>query len=89
MSDFDIPDEMKKTYIERRKKDFADCMQAVDENNMEPLARISHQLKGNAASFGFTELSQIAIDLENATHEKDTKKIKSVLKKFETFLTQH
>lgn len=88
MTDFDIPDEMKKIYIERRKKDLADCLQAVEDYNFEPLARISHQLKGNAASFGFNELSQIALDLEQAIHEKDLSKIKINLKKFEIFINK-
>jgi HPt (histidine-containing phosphotransfer) domain-containing protein len=88
MNNIDIPYEMKKTYLDRRQKDFEDCKAAVDAHNFELIARVSHQLKGNASSFGFTDLSDIAIDLEKANQTKDTAEIQSVLKKFEIFLRE-
>lgn len=86
MSGIDIPDEMKAKYIERRKQDYTTCVEALDKNDFETFLRIGHQLKGNAASFGFDDLGIIAAELEKAAKAQDLTQIKNQLGKFENFL---
>ena len=86
MSGIDIPNEMKIKYIERRKQDYADCLIALDKNDFETFLRIGHQLKGNAASFGFDDLGLIATEIENAAKVRDRARIQTLLVKFEKFL---
>lgn len=86
MSGMDIPEEMKAKYIERRKQDYATCVDALKNNDFETFLRIGHQLKGNAASFGFDDLGLIAAELETAAKVKDLSQIKNLLTKFESFL---
>ena len=86
MSGVDIPVEMKAKYLERRKQDYTDCLNAFFKSDFETFLRIGHQLKGNAASFGFDDLGVIAADIEQAAKNKDLAKIKILLDKFETFL---
>ncbi len=85
MSGIDIPDEMKVKYIERRKQDYADCLEALNTSDFETFLRIGHQLKGNAASFGFDDLGLIAVEMEKAAHDSDISKVKIAVHKFENF----
>ncbi|MBC7458067.1 MAG: Hpt domain-containing protein [Bdellovibrionaceae bacterium] len=86
MSGIDIPEEMKAKYIERRKQDYVACLDALNKNDFETFLRIGHQLKGNAASFGYDDLGLIAAELENAARAQNLSQIKSLLSKFENFL---
>jgi HPt (histidine-containing phosphotransfer) domain-containing protein len=86
MSGIDIPEEMKAKYIERRKQDYAVCLDALKNNDFETFLRIGHQLKGNAASFGYDDLGLIAVELENAAKEQNLSQIKNSLTQFENFL---
>lgn len=86
MSGIDIPDEMKAKYIERRKQDYATCVDALVKNDFETFLRIGHQLKGNAASFGYDDLGIIAAELEKAAKTQDLVQIRNQLEKFNEFL---
>jgi HPt (histidine-containing phosphotransfer) domain-containing protein len=86
MSGIDIPDEMKAKYIERRKQDYLTCVDALEKNDFETFLRIGHQLKGNAASFGYDVLGVIAVELEKAAMIQDLVQIKNQLEKFKEFL---
>lgn len=86
MSGIDIPEEMKAKYIERRKQDYATCVEAFNKSDFETFLRIGHQLKGNAASFGYDDLGLIAANLEKAGKAQDLAQIKKLLSQFEVFL---
>lgn len=88
MSDIDIPEEVRRKYLERRKTDFEDCQKAIKENNFEVLARVGHQIKGNASTFGFDDLSTIAIQMEEGALQKDSQKLTTVMKQFSDFLSR-
>jgi HPt (histidine-containing phosphotransfer) domain-containing protein len=86
MSGVDIPIEMKAKYLERRKQDYTDCLNAFLKSDFETFLRVGHQLKGNAASFGFDDLGVIATEMEQAAKNKDMSQIKISLDKFDQFL---
>ena len=86
MSGIDIPEEMKVKYIERRKQDYEACLKALETNDFETFLRIGHQLKGNAASFGYDDLGLIAAALENAAKAQDLSLIKNLVSQFQSFL---
>lgn len=83
----DIPLDARIKYVERRKQDLADCREAITKLDFKCLERVGHQIKGNATTFGFDELSSIAIDMESQALKKDVEQLKSTLNKFETYLT--
>jgi HPt (histidine-containing phosphotransfer) domain-containing protein len=86
MSDFVIPLEMKLAYIERRRNDLFNCRDALNKNSFNVILKVSHQIKGNALSYGYEELGLIANKLEQAALENNTKSIKQLLDLFENFL---
>lgn len=80
--DSNVPYEMKVVYIQRRKADIEECLKAIDAENFSFLEKIGHQVKGNAQSFGFDELSPLGIALEIAAKTKDLPKAKSIVLQF-------
>ena len=89
MADFDLPPEAILNYIERRKLDLKNCQQALIENDFESLSKIAHQIKGNAVSFGFEDLGNIAIDMEHFALKKDADGLISVMDRFKNFIASH
>jgi HPt (histidine-containing phosphotransfer) domain-containing protein len=67
----EIPAENRKIYLERRKSDLQLCMEYLEKKDFKELARVGHQLKGNASTFGFPELAKIGKSLEISAKEND------------------
>lgn len=55
---------MKRVYVERRRGDLTKLMDAATRADAEVFRRIGHQLKGNAATYGYPDLEAIGIRLE-------------------------
>jgi HPt (histidine-containing phosphotransfer) domain-containing protein len=70
-NDLIIPQEARIKYIERRKKDIESLRSALAMNTYDEFKRIGHQLKGNAASFGYMDLEKVAIQMEAAGEKRD------------------
>lgn len=64
-----LPPEMYITYLERRKVELDKLLKAVDEGRCEDFAVVGHQLKGNAPSYGFDDLAEIAKKLEKVNKD--------------------
>ncbi len=86
MSNIDIPDEARQKYIERRRTDLENCKKALQQKDFDTIARVGHQIKGNASTFGYDELGTIAIEMEKSALSKDTGKLDSALSRFSKFL---
>jgi HPt (histidine-containing phosphotransfer) domain-containing protein len=67
----EMPIESKLLYLERRKKDVDDCMTALMTGDYEVLARVGHQIRGNAVTFGYGELTQIGEILEDSARSRN------------------
>jgi HPt (histidine-containing phosphotransfer) domain-containing protein len=57
---------MKQRYLERRQADVTLLVDAISRKDFETLMRIGHQIKGNAATFGYMDLEELAKDLESS-----------------------
>lgn len=79
MQSFEIPIEMRVNYLERRLKEFSE-MRSMDCHMLCEKAKfIGHQIKGNADSFGFYELTDAAYSLEEAGRAMNAEKVNDVL----------
>lgn len=65
-----IPDELRLKYKERRARDATDLSASLDAGQFGVLARIGHQLKGNASTYGYEELAELGRKMEHAADEK-------------------
>ena len=70
-NDVDIPQEIRDRYIERRQSDIQLLRTAIRTQALEEFERIGHQLKGNASSFGYSDLEKVAIKMELAGENRD------------------
>jgi len=77
-----IPYEMRLLYLQRRKTDLINCQKAFESQDFSFLEKVGHQVKGNALSYGFDDLSPIATALEAAAQEKNMNHLKVVLINF-------
>ncbi len=83
-----IPQEIRDKYLVRRQKDIETLKASHSNRSLEDFKRIGHQLKGNAASFGYNDLEKIAIAMENAALSGDVFEAGKQLELFEKWLAQ-
>lgn len=84
----EIPAELRAKYLERRKNDLELLKNSLSSRTFEEFKRIGHQLKGNAASFGYKDLERIAVDLEIAGQQKDSLLAGTQITRFENWLAE-
>jgi HPt (histidine-containing phosphotransfer) domain-containing protein len=66
-----IPDEMRKKYLERRRRDIEELTAASASNDPAPFIKVGHQLKGNAITFGYQELADVGARMEDAGNQEN------------------
>ncbi len=88
-TEISIPDEIRKKYLQRRRNDLVALKASLSTRSLEEFKRIGHQLKGNAASFGYTDLEKIAIAMEAAGLRGDTFEAGKQLELFEKWIQDH
>lgn len=78
-----VPVEARLKYLERRKQDIIASKEALSKGDFDFLDRLGHQIKGNAVTFGFDELTNIAIAIEQAAKAKNTDQLTDLVQQFE------
>jgi HPt (histidine-containing phosphotransfer) domain-containing protein len=86
--DISIPKEVRLRYIERRQKDIESLRSALRTQALGEFERIGHQLKGNASSFGYSDLEKVAIQMEIAGEKKDMAEASHQLTLFEKWFAK-
>ena len=86
--DYDIPEEVRTKYIERRRLDLMTCKDALKQLEFKIISHLGHQIQGNAAMYGFAGLGEIAVDLEYYANKKELENLNLALGRFEKFLTE-
>jgi HPt (histidine-containing phosphotransfer) domain-containing protein len=86
-TEIDVPEEFRIAYIHRRKADFIECLKALESCDFDFLEKIGHQVRGNAQSFGFDELSPVGTNLEKAAKAKDLSMARKIVENFGEILS--
>lgn len=84
----EVPAEIQSKYLQRRQKDLEVCLKSLEAGNFQGLEKVGHQLKGNATTFGYPELSSIGKQLEDSASYKDSSKIRAALQELSNWLNQ-
>ncbi len=84
----EIPQYLIARYLVRRQEDFRRCKSLLEEKNFSELEKIGHQIKGSGPTFGFSELSEIGLNLEEEARKTDTDCIKKVIERFSTWINE-
>ncbi len=77
---------MRKNYIERRFLDLQNLKKLADAPDFNLVKNLGHQLKGNAKSFGFDDLTSVAIAFEKTAERQDKISFLSAVADFEKYL---
>lgn len=83
---FEVSNEMKVRYLNRRNEELRELNAALIDKNYEPAIRIGHILKGNGSTFGFDELSDLGKDIEQAGENEDEVILKLLVNSLQVFL---
>jgi HPt (histidine-containing phosphotransfer) domain-containing protein len=84
-----IPEEMRKKYLERRQRDFKLLESSLADGDLSEFLKLGHQLKGNAATFGYEELAELGRRMEVAGESKDRATAESCLEEYRKWLFLH
>ncbi|WP_291515689.1 Hpt domain-containing protein [Bdellovibrio sp. ArHS] len=68
-------------FVENRKKDIDTLDQLVVQNDLVAIAQLAHKIKGAAAGYGFSELSELAAQMEKAAKNNDGTPLNDLVKK--------
>lgn len=79
-----VPVEARQKYLERRKQDIIASKEALSKQDYPFLERLGHQIKGNAVTFGFDELTNIAVAIEQAAKAKNIMQLQGLVDQFES-----
>lgn len=83
----EVPSEIKTKYLERRKHDLEVCLSSLINRQFDEIEKIGHQLKGNGATFGHPEISQIGKKLEDAAKFNKINEIEIALKELSMWVS--
>lgn len=70
-------------FVEHRGRDIVAVREAIAHLDYLAIATIGHNLRGNAASYGFPELSALGEDLELAAESRDMRRVDEVFDRLE------
>jgi CheY-like chemotaxis protein len=73
-------------FIEHRERDIAAVREAILHLDFLAIATIGHNLRGNAASYGFPELSALGESLELAANDCDMRSVDEVFERLSRFV---
>jgi len=73
-------------YLANRQADLCFAREMLEQGDYVLIAALAHRLKGNAASYGFVGLSEIALALEKAANGRDTDGVVCQLAAYQAFL---
>ncbi|MDQ7075354.1 MAG: Hpt domain-containing protein [Gammaproteobacteria bacterium] len=74
-------------FLENRHKDTLYLRQALNDHNHHAIARIGHNLKGTAGSYGFAGMAQLGQKLEQAAQQENPSKENQLIERLESLLT--
>lgn len=75
-------------YLQRRLDDLSVLKKARIENDYSCIQHIAHQIRGNASTFGFSDLGDQASLLEDSAINKNDVELSTQIKKFEKWIIE-
>ncbi len=88
MNEFSPDKEMLETYLSRRVQVLRDLEDCLKRGSISSFARVGHQLCGNASSFGFDSLGELAKQMEQLTPQDLPYKGPEILKRYSRWIEE-
>jgi HPt (histidine-containing phosphotransfer) domain-containing protein len=74
------------SYLSHRWADLAMAHKLLQAGDYDRLARMGHRISGNASHYGFGQLGEISLGLEQAARQRDRSAVMFQLGRFDDFL---
>ena len=84
-----IWNEHRKKYLNRRLPEIDELKKSIVGDKLDVIFNIGHKLKGNGATFGYPEISDIGRLLEEAANLKDKVQLEQVVQKLEEIVVEN
>lgn len=76
------------TYLVSRRKDVLSLKEALEKNDLPVIAKLSHNIKGTARSYGQLELDKLAKGLEKSLQENNLEEVKKYINAMDELLRE-
>jgi HPt (histidine-containing phosphotransfer) domain-containing protein len=73
-------------FLENRRRDIEIITRLVQEGKHEELTRLGHTMKGVGGSYGFEEISEIGLGIEEASVRGDRKTLTTLCERLAAYL---
>jgi HPt (histidine-containing phosphotransfer) domain-containing protein len=83
-----IPESLRKKYIEHRAHDAEDLAVSLEGGRFDVLARVGHQLRGNASTYGYEHLADLGRKMEHAVESGSLTEGKECLYSLKAWLSE-
>ena len=77
---------MQAKYLMRRQGDLKMLQSALQDDQFDPFTRLGHQIKGNASSYGYIDLQEIAERIEIAGLDMNRESAQQIVAEFKSWL---
>lgn len=89
MSGISVPKESRVKYLNRRAEEVQKIKTSLEGSpDWELIKKVGHQMKGNAATFGFSELAFYGKRLEDSAQNQNAEDLRKTIAKFEEQVTE-
>lgn len=75
-------------FVAHRERDVVTIRAAIEQGDLETIARLGHNMRGNGVSYGFPDVSAIGERLETAAGAKDDVSIREALTSLEAWVSE-
>lgn len=79
-----VPVELKRKYLDRRIEDLQKLRSTVNEGDYTWAIRLGHQVKGNALTFDFPQMTSLGVAIEAAGKNEDKDSIINLIEEMES-----
>lgn len=73
-------------YLSNRRNDLIVLKQALLQNNLDTIQKLSHKVKGTAGGYGFDDLGLIAKELDAAAKAHDMTQVSALVNRLDDYL---
>ncbi|NIM18436.1 MAG: hypothetical protein GTO45_41175 [Candidatus Aminicenantes bacterium] len=82
-------EELKEEFKEQVSANFTQMQELFEENKLDDIAKIAHDIKGMSGIFGLDEGTEIADQLREAAKEKKVEKTKELLNQLRQYMKEN
>ena len=83
-----VPRDLVAEYLERCRSTFPLLQAAVDQNQHDRTRVLGHRMKGTGAPYGFSKLTEIGAEIEQAAGEQNRGALRRLVAELEQYLSR-